>query len=314
MSRWKPARIMLIAPRRRPCRARPRAWACPRGWRHREVGAGAEVPLARAGEHDRAHVEVAVRVAEVLDEAVAHVVRDRVALVGAVDREPEHAVLELGVEQLFGRSRLRHGFSSLASPPMHPGRPRHAGRTTNGLMSSSRTSSARSSARRCTFMIVSTSASTSAGFAPRTPSSSLKPLQLVQRAPRFVRVERRHAERHVAEHLDEDAAEPDRDDRAEELVVRDADERLDAAGHHLAHQHAFDAGLVGRPSRPWRSRSSYAARTSFGRRDADLARARRRSCAAGRATRPSSRPGSRSPSRPRTASAADVHSSSSLES
>ncbi len=49
------------------------------------------------------------------------------------------------------------------------------GLTTNGLMSSSPTSAASSSARRCTRMIVSTSAGTSAGCAPRTPSSSLNP-------------------------------------------------------------------------------------------------------------------------------------------
>ena len=157
------------------------------------------------------------------DEPVAHVVGDRVALVGAVDREPEHAVLELRRAAPRRRSRLR-STGSLTCVTTNASRataPR--GRTTNGLMSSSRTSPARSSARRCTFMIVSTSASTSAGFAPRTPSSSLKPLSSCEHAARFVGVERRHAERHVAEHLDEDAAEPDRDDRPEELVVRDAD-------------------------------------------------------------------------------------------
>ncbi len=71
-----------------------------RGLAHREVGAGAEVPLARAGEHDRAHLEVGVRLPEVLREAVADVIGDRVALVGAIDRQPEHAVLDLG-DQFF---------------------------------------------------------------------------------------------------------------------------------------------------------------------------------------------------------------------
>ena len=66
-----------------------------RGCGTREVGAGAEVALARGGEHDRADVEVRVRVPEVLDEPVAHVAGDGVALVGPVDRQPEHAVLEV---------------------------------------------------------------------------------------------------------------------------------------------------------------------------------------------------------------------------
>ena len=80
--------------------------------------------------------------------------------------------------------------------------------------------------------------------------------------------------------------------------------------HHLADEHAFDRGRCGRPSCALASSSSYAARTSFGRADADAHQAERRSCAAGRATTPSSRPGSRSRCAAFAASAADSHSTS----
>ena len=69
-----------------------------------------------AGDDDGPHREVGVRVDEVLDEPVAHVVRDRVARVGPVDREPQHAVLDAR-EQLF--VDRRSGTSGLRSFAHH---------------------------------------------------------------------------------------------------------------------------------------------------------------------------------------------------
>ena len=89
-------------------------------------------------------------------------------------------------------------------------------------------------------------------------------------------------------------------------------EHLDAAGHHLAHEHAFDARVLVGPARPSASSSSYDGAHVLRPTRRRRARGRRRSCAAGRATRPSSRPGSRSPSPPSRRPSADVHSSSLL--
>ena len=80
--------------------------------RHRQVGAGAEVPFAGRGQHDGAHREVDVRVLEVLDQAITHVEGDRVALVGAVDRQPQHAVLEARLQLFFDVIRGESGLTS----------------------------------------------------------------------------------------------------------------------------------------------------------------------------------------------------------
>ena len=52
--------------------------------------------------------------------------------------------------------------------------------------------------------------------------------------------QRRDAEPHVAEDLDVDAAQAERDQRAEQRIVGDADHRFDAAGDHRLDQHAVD--------------------------------------------------------------------------
>src|SRR5262249_4105455 len=138
----------------------------------REIGAGAEVLLARGGEHDATDREVDVRVAEPADQPVAHVVGDRVPGLGAVDREPEHAGGGPREQFLLGTGLVLVDprFTTKASSATAPRR-----RTTNGFTSSSPMSSARSIASRCTFMIASNSAPRSKGFAPRTPSSIRKP-------------------------------------------------------------------------------------------------------------------------------------------
>ena len=95
-------------------------------------------------------------------------------------------------------------------------------------------------------------------------------LELVQRAARLVFVERRHAERHVAEHLDEDAAEPDRDDRAEQLVLR---RRRSASRRRRSPSRTRARPRCGRCRSAFcafASSSSYAARTSLADADADL--------------------------------------------
>ena len=123
-------------------------------------------------------------------------------------------------------------------------------------------------------------------------------LQLAQHPVGLVAAERRDAEGDVAEHLDEHAAEADHHDRPEERVLGDADDHLDAAGDLLADEDAVDAG---RSSRPRGAPCASARRTSRAppcRRRRRPSRARGRSCAAGRATRSSSRPGTRAPSPP----------------
>ena len=186
----------------------------------------------------------AARVGEVLDDPVADLGRDRVPGVGPVERQPEDLVLDRASSSSSTSGVVADGSGtssplsdrpgsrdrrSTCAPPARRGRPRRGASRSSGLTSSSTTSSARSSARRCTFMITSTSASTSAGFAPRTPSSSGKPCELAQHAVGLVAPERRDAERDVAQHLDEHPAEARHDDRSEERVVRDADDHLDAA-------------------------------------------------------------------------------------
>ena len=104
-------------------------------------------------------------------------------------------------------------------------------------MSSSARRSALSTASRWTFMIMSTSALTSAFGAPRAPAQQRAAPHLVDHAPRLGRVERRHPERHVLEDLDEHAAEAEHHDRAEQLVLAHADHALDAAIHHLGDEH-----------------------------------------------------------------------------
>lgn len=86
--------------------------------------------------------------------------------------------------------------------------------------------------------------------APPDPVQEGPPAQLGQHVPRLYLTEGRHAYGGVLEHLHEHTAEPDRHRRAEQLVVCDTDDHLDAPFHHLAHEyavqvHALVAGDVG---------------------------------------------------------------------
>src|SRR5947199_2643706 len=137
------------------------------GARLTQVGAGAEALLTASGEDHRAHGWVEGRAVQPLDDLVAHGDGHRVPGLGPVQRDPQHAVLQPALDVLDRLGLLGHVRTTRASRATAP-----RGRTTNGLMSSSRTSPARSIASRCTFMMTSTSASTSAGFWPRAPSSS----------------------------------------------------------------------------------------------------------------------------------------------
>src|SRR5262249_8008806 len=131
---------------------RPVRRCAPRG----KGGAGRDPFLAVAREEDGAYRVVDGRVLEPLDDLVPHGDSHRVAGVGAVQGDPQHAVLQPALDVL---DRLVHVRTTRASSATTP-----PGRTTNGVMSSSRTASATSLARRLTFMMTSTSASTSAGF------------------------------------------------------------------------------------------------------------------------------------------------------
>ena len=82
---------------------------------------------------------------------------------------------------------------------------------------------------------------TSTAGAPRAPVEQRTTLQLVEHPGRLVATERRDAERHVSEHLDEHAAESRHHHRPEQRVLRDADDRLDAADHLLADEDAVEA-------------------------------------------------------------------------
>src|SRR5262249_46839257 len=88
---------------------------------------------------------------------------------GLADADDGRAVLDR-VHRPRRQSRCGMTRGSSATAPL----PR--GRTTRGLMSISSIVPACSTASRCTFMIVSTSALTSADLVPRAPSSSPKPL------------------------------------------------------------------------------------------------------------------------------------------
>src|SRR4029453_14663534 len=66
-------------------------------------------------------------------------------------------------------------------------------------------------------------------------------LELAYHAGSLVGAERRDAERHVPQDLDEHAAEADHHRRAEQRVLRDPENGLPSAGHRLAYEHAVDA-------------------------------------------------------------------------
>src|SRR5690606_27641352 len=58
----------------------------------RLVAAGAESPVASAGQHDGAHALVVARLVQRLDDLVAGLAAKRVHLVGAVDSDPGNGV------------------------------------------------------------------------------------------------------------------------------------------------------------------------------------------------------------------------------
>jgi len=66
----------------------------------RLVAAGAERPLAGAGQHDAADLAVVARAVQRVDQLVAGGAAERVHLVRAVDRDPRNAVAHLVEEVL----------------------------------------------------------------------------------------------------------------------------------------------------------------------------------------------------------------------
>ena len=97
---------------------------------------------------------------------------------------------------------------------------------------------------RWTRRTTSTSASTSAGGRPRTPSSRARAAQFAEHGAGLVLAEGRHAHGGVAQHLHEHPAEPDRHRRPEQLVLGDADDHLDAPLDHLADQDAVQVDAL----------------------------------------------------------------------
>ena len=74
---------------------------------------------------------------------------------------------------------------------------------------------------------------------PRTPSSRRRAAQLVEHGEGVVGRDRREADRDVVEHLGQDAAEPDHDDRPERGVPAHPDDQLEPRiGHRLDQQPA----------------------------------------------------------------------------
>ena len=155
----------------------------------------------------------------VLDQPVAHVVRDRVALVGAVDRQPQHAVLELATSSSSTFTPSGTGFTvHLLHHQCVEGD--RAARPHDQRVDVELAHVAGEVEREALHLHDRVDERVDVdGLGAADAFEQLEALELGERAPRFVLGERRHAERHVAEHLDEDAAEPDRDDRAEQLVV-----------------------------------------------------------------------------------------------
>ena len=64
--------------------------------------------------------------------------------------------------------------------------------------------------------------------------------QVVEHRHRDPRRDRRQADRDVVEHLGEDPAEPDQDDRAELRVAPEADDQLDPGLRHRLHEEPAD--------------------------------------------------------------------------
>ena len=134
-------------------------------------------------------------------------------------------------------------FTSSRSAHRRRVRPSPAGWTMTGFRSISAIASAWSAAKRDSATISSTSASRSAGLAPRTPSSSAAPREFAEQPRRVVAAERHRREGDVAQHLDMDAAEPDHQHRAVIGVAGHAEDHLDAGAGHRLHQHALDMGV-----------------------------------------------------------------------
>ena len=116
-----------------------------------------------------------------------------------------------------------------------------SGRPITGLRSSS-ASSGKSSASRESRWRMSASAAASAGGAPRNPATSLPALPERDELVRVDVRERREPEVGVADQLGHHSAGPEGDERAEDRVLRDAREQLDAALDLRLHDHgAADA-------------------------------------------------------------------------
>ena len=80
-----------------------------------QVGAGAEVPLAGAGQHHDTDAQVGRGPVEAVRELVAHVGGERVAAAGVVDGDAGDAVGHLVADQFVGR-RVAHLVSDLGRP------------------------------------------------------------------------------------------------------------------------------------------------------------------------------------------------------
>ena len=114
-----------------------------------------------------------------------------------------------------------------------------SGPAQSGLQSSSAISgcaAASAETRRST----SSTAVTSAGGAPRYPSSSGNVRKRAQHGARGARTQRGEPDGGVAQELDGVTARTARDHRAEVRVPDDPDDQLDARGGHPLHQEAFD--------------------------------------------------------------------------
>ena len=75
------------------------------------------------------------------------------------------------------------------------------------------------------------------------PAQERRAADLVHHRLRLAGAERQHAQRHILQDLDRNPAEAKGEDEAKIQVAADAREHLDAARHHLLHQHARDAAV-----------------------------------------------------------------------
>ncbi len=194
-----------------------------------------------AGQDERARVGLLVAVEEVAEEGDCFN-----ALLAAVRQRPfERPCRSVNVGEDADASAQRHWAGTIKQSTTFA--PFPCSNTSSGLMSISDTSSRRSRQRREKRLRMSVTASMSAGCLAACAFEDRLAAQPVDHPARVAAGQWRDAELHVLQDLDEDAAEADRDRRAEGRVLGHAEDQLAPALDHLLNEDAADlcAAVVG---------------------------------------------------------------------